>query len=113
MAILLVLNFPRSVLLFNRMPLGISFIRRSVRIGINPVLEFIDRNSIRKEFNRISKVGITILIRLIEEEVHIRFSEEFHGHRIDFATFHGRRTIFRNLDVTSHISLERMSKLMG
>ena len=84
------LNLPWGVFLFDPVPLLISLSWRSLWVSVDPVLELIDGDAVWEEADGASKMGVTVFVRLIEEEIHIWFGEEFHGHRMDFAGFGGR-----------------------
>jgi len=112
-AVFLSLDFPWGVFHLKGVPFGISFSWGGLRVSVDPVLEFINRDPIWEEIDGIGKMGITVFVRGVKEKIHIRLGKELHGHRVDFAAFHGRGSIFRHFDVTGFISLETMSKLVG
>ena len=83
------LNLPWGVFLFDPVPLLISLSWRSLWVSVDPVLELIDGDAVWEEADGASKMGVTVFVRLIEEEIHIWFGEEFHRHGMDLAGFSG------------------------
>jgi hypothetical protein len=74
-----------GVLLFEFDPFGVSFRWSGLWMLIDPVLELVDGDAIREEGDAGGQVAITILGRILEEEVHPWLGDEFHGHGMDFA----------------------------
>ncbi len=104
----------RQIRFFDVAPDTLPLSRRHIRVLVDSVLKFIDRNAVRQKQKRVAQMGEPVFVGVFaEKELHPRPCEKLHAHRVDFTRLKRRPVVFRNVVMAALIHLERMPSFMG
>ena len=105
---------PGHVDLLQLLPAGVALCRGHVRMGVDLVLEVVDQRTVGDELQRACQVAVIELAGVIAEEALFPGpGEEFHGHGVHFAGFHGRPVVFAGDAVAVRPDFERVTRFVG
>ena len=104
---------PRHIDLLQFLPAGVALGRGHLRMRVDLVLEMVDQRAVRDKLQRTRQVAVVELARILAEEALFpRPREEFHGHGVHFAGFHGRPVVFAGDAVAVRPHFERVTRLV-